>query len=270
MRHDQSPSAAARPKAAAPLAAGPRISHVPTAPAMGRILLAGLGFAWALPAAAQIAPAGATPQQAVTQELEQAGFTNIQIAPDTFVLHATDRAGRAVTMIVDPAATPALPPGIPPVAASVPAANASTRLTDQEKQFLVTAAQSSSYESALSTMAVNQAAAAAVKQYARQAVGDHLALDQTLQEIARANGVSLPQAPSPDQQIQLSTFAGLTGSGFDHTYLQEMARIETLNKRTYDLEASLTTSPALKSFAQAFAPAAAQRAHEALVLNVMP
>jgi hypothetical protein len=26
----------------------------------------------------------------------------------------------------------------------------------------------------------------------------------------------------------------------------------------------------LKSFAQAFAPAAAQRAHEALVLNVMP
>jgi putative membrane protein len=194
--------------------------------------------------------------------------------PGSFVLHATDRGGRSVTVTVDPAtpglppAPPVLPPDVAP--APAPATGAVTQLRNDEEAFLVATAQSSNYESALSILALSQATAMPVKQYAQQVVSEHDAFRRSLQQIASANGVSLPQTPSADQQIQLDTFLGLTGSSFDQTYLQEMARIETLNERAFDLEASLTTSSALKNFAQTSAPTAARHAQQALVLNVTP
>ena len=270
MRHDPSLGDAASLETPIQTAGGTvetRRRGVAKASTLRKMRLAGLGIVLALPAAAQTMP-----QQEVTQELEQAGFTNVQVVPGSSVLHATDRAGQSVTVTVDPA-TPGLPPAppvLPPDVAPAPGAGAVTQLSNGEKEFLVAAAQSSNYESALSTLALSRATAMPVKQYAQQVVSEHDAFRRSLQQIASANGVSLPQTPSADQQIQLDTFLGLTGSSFDQTYLQEMARIETRNKRTFDLEASLTTRPALKSFAESFAPAAARHAHQALVLNVTP
>jgi putative membrane protein len=270
MRHDPGLSDAANletPIQAAGGAAETRRSGVATASTLRKMHLAGLGMVLALPVAAQTIP-----QQEVTQELGQAGFTNVQVVPGSFVLHATDRDGRSVTVTVDPAtpAPPPAPPVLPPDVAPASAAGAVTQLSNGDEEFLVAAAQSSNYESALSTLAVSQATAMPVKQYAQQFVSEHDAFRRSLQQIASANGVSLPQTPSADQQIQLDSFRGLTDSSFDYTYLQEMARIETLNQRTSDLEASLTTSPALKNFAQTSAPTAARYANRALALSATP
>jgi hypothetical protein len=41
-------------------------------------------------------------RQKVKQDLEQAGFTNVQVAPESFAVKATDKQGRPVMMLIDP------------------------------------------------------------------------------------------------------------------------------------------------------------------------
>lgn len=41
-------------------------------------------------------------QQQVKQNLSQAGFTNIQVLPESFLVRATDKSGNPVMMIINP------------------------------------------------------------------------------------------------------------------------------------------------------------------------
>jgi hypothetical protein len=41
-------------------------------------------------------------RQKMKQDLEQAGFTNVQVVPESFLIRATDKQGRPVVMMVDP------------------------------------------------------------------------------------------------------------------------------------------------------------------------
>ena len=85
---------------------------------------AGLAMAFALPAAAQStqppshsSPASTSPgqqsnstggqdaataQQHVKQDLEQAGFTSVQVMPESFLVRAHDKQGRPVMMVINP------------------------------------------------------------------------------------------------------------------------------------------------------------------------
>ena len=75
----------------------------------------GAALALALPAVAQTTPpasnSGAQGQQAgdagqvrqkLKQDLEQSGFTNVQVMPESFLVRAKDKQGRPVLMIVNP------------------------------------------------------------------------------------------------------------------------------------------------------------------------
>lgn len=41
-------------------------------------------------------------RQTITQELEKAGYTNVKVAPASFVAEAKDKQGRPVTMVINP------------------------------------------------------------------------------------------------------------------------------------------------------------------------
>ena len=41
-------------------------------------------------------------QQKVKQDLEQAGFTNVQVMPESFLVRAKDKEGRPVMMVINP------------------------------------------------------------------------------------------------------------------------------------------------------------------------
>ncbi len=41
-------------------------------------------------------------RQQVKQDLEQAGFTNVQVMPESFLVRATDKHGRPVMMVINP------------------------------------------------------------------------------------------------------------------------------------------------------------------------
>ena len=84
----------------------------------------GLILAFALPAAAQStqspphsSPGSTNPeqqssaaggqnnmavQQHMKQDLEQAGFTNVQVMPESFLVRAHDKQGRPVMMVINP------------------------------------------------------------------------------------------------------------------------------------------------------------------------
>jgi sporulation protein YlmC with PRC-barrel domain len=46
--------------------------------------------------------AGTSVRQQITADLQQAGFTNIKVVPDSFVVQATDKSGHPVTMFLSP------------------------------------------------------------------------------------------------------------------------------------------------------------------------
>ncbi|MBV8399239.1 MAG: hypothetical protein JOZ17_10920 [Acetobacteraceae bacterium] len=41
-------------------------------------------------------------RQRIKQDLEQAGFTNVQVMPESFLVRAHDRQGRPVMMVINP------------------------------------------------------------------------------------------------------------------------------------------------------------------------
>jgi hypothetical protein len=54
------------------------------------------------PAATKTQTGGAGLQQQVTTNLQNSGFTNVKVMPDSFLVQATDKSGNAVTMFIGP------------------------------------------------------------------------------------------------------------------------------------------------------------------------
>ncbi len=74
----------------------------------------------AQPASQQSQPATPAIQQAMKHDLQQAGFTDVQIMPESFLIRAHDRQGRPVMMVVNPNSVVAM------TKASVPGGNSSS------------------------------------------------------------------------------------------------------------------------------------------------
>ena len=54
------------------------------------------------PATTKTQTGGASLQQQVTTNLQNSGFTNVKVMPDSFLVQATDKSGNAVTMFIGP------------------------------------------------------------------------------------------------------------------------------------------------------------------------
>lgn len=67
-------------------------------------------------------------------------------------------------------------------------------------------------------LAERKGAAAAVRSAGKMLVTDHTRLDDEVVPVARALGVSLPRAPTPDDAAAASRFADESGSAFDHDF----------------------------------------------------
>ena len=54
------------------------------------------------PATTKTQTGGASLQQQVTTNLQNSGFTNVKVMPDSFLVQATDKSGNPVTMFIGP------------------------------------------------------------------------------------------------------------------------------------------------------------------------
>lgn len=98
----------------------------------------------------------------------------------------------------------------------------STKIEDDTK-FAVTLADGSMFEVEASKLALKNASAANVKEFAQTMVDDHSAANKELTGLAAKKNVSLPMALSDAKQKKFSDLSKLKGAEFDKAYVDCMA-----------------------------------------------
>jgi len=102
---------------------------------------------------------------------------------------------------------------------------AQQRVIDQSgKEFLDFAAQVNQSEIQGGLAAEKEAAAPAVRAFARLMVIDHTELESQLTAVATEYGVQLPNGPSEQAKQQMATLQELSGSKFDAAYMHHMVQ----------------------------------------------
>jgi putative membrane protein len=94
--------------------------------------------------------------------------------------------------------------------------------SDDDKQFLATAAQSDQNEIKLSELAEDKASSPAVKNFAKKMVTEHKKMSASMMPFAEQTGLTPPSGPDADHQKEYDKLNGLSGSDFDKEYIDQM------------------------------------------------
>jgi putative membrane protein len=94
----------------------------------------------------------------------------------------------------------------------------------KETLFLMKAAQSQQGEIELGTMAVERAANDQVKQFGQRMIDEHTKANQQVKQLAKQEGVELPQGMTAIQKEKAQKFSKLSGKEFDKAYIDYMTK----------------------------------------------
>ena len=94
--------------------------------------------------------------------------------------------------------------------------------SDQDKQFVQTAAQSDFTEITFSQLATQKASNPKVKAYAQKMIADHNQLEAEMKPVASQMGVTPPTALDSQHQQLYDQLNGLSGADFDKQYISAM------------------------------------------------
>lgn len=108
-------------------------------------------------------------------------------------------------------------------AASMLSVAAKAQMTDADKTFISTAAQSDINEIKLSQLAQSKASSAKVKSFAAKMVSDHQTLEMKMKPFADQAGVTPPADLDAEHQAIYDKLNGLSGADFDKEYMTAMA-----------------------------------------------
>jgi len=108
---------------------------------------------------------------------------------------------------------------------SRPPANAKT--TDQD--FVKEAAQAGIAEVALGKLALQRAQNPYVRQFAQRMVDDHSRVNHELTDLAKNQGVEVPNEMNAEQRNLNARLATLSGAAFDREYMRAMVKDHTRN-----------------------------------------
>ena len=94
-------------------------------------------------------------------------------------------------------------------------------LSQDDRKFMMMAAQGGMAEVAWAQAALNRAVSPAVKTYAQQMIDDHTKAGEELKELANAKGVTLPADMDAKQRAMLDKLNQKSGADFDRMYVKE-------------------------------------------------
>jgi putative membrane protein len=94
--------------------------------------------------------------------------------------------------------------------------------SEDDKKFLVNAAQSDVNEIKLSQLAEQKATNLAVKAFAQKMVAEHKKMSMSMQPFAASWGVTLPTDMDADHQKEYDKLNELSGADFDKEYIDQM------------------------------------------------
>lgn len=128
----------------------------------------------------------------------------------------------------------------------VGSATAKAQGTDQDKQFVMTAAQSDYNEIHLSQLAVQKATDPKVKAFAQKMVTDHTTLEQEMKPFAQQLGVTPPTSFDSQHQQIYDQLNQLSGKDFDKQYMSAMDTDHHTALTLFQTELSSTQNTAMK------------------------
>jgi len=119
--------------------------------------------------------------------------------------------------------------------------------SEDDKQFLSTAAQSDMNEIKLSQLAESKASKPQVKAFARKMVADHTMLETKMKPFATAWGLTPPAGLDSDHQAIYDKLNSLSGADFDKEYMNAMAADHHKALDAFTKEADTTTDGRFKA-----------------------
>lgn len=129
-----------------------------------------------------------------------------------------------------------------------------TSLSSQDKTFLNDAAESVRAEVDLSQLTTGRASKTRIMEFAQQMVRDHGLTYQQLQKLAQGLGYNLSDHLSAQQHAEKAKLAAISGSQFDHCYIQ--TQVQDLRKEIVEFkrEADEGEDPQVQAFAEKTLP----------------
>ena len=121
------------------------------------------------------------------------------------------------------------------------------QLTDQDKQFLVTASQSDYTEITFSQLAVQKSQNPEVEAYATKMISDHKTLDKQMMPFANQMGVPPVTSLDAMHQQKFDQLSSLTGSEFNKQYMLDMDMDHHASLDAFKVEEQNTMNSKLKS-----------------------
>ena len=131
---------------------------------------------------------------------------------------------------------------------AVPRAHAALAFSDADQQFILAAAQGGMTEVKLGELAAQKAVRDDVKEFGRMMVKDHTAINGDLIALAARKNVTLPDSLDAKHQAIVEKMTALTGSEFDHAYIDAMIRDHKMDAKAFKAESAETEDTDVKSF----------------------
>jgi len=136
----------------------------------------------------------------------------------------------------------------------VATAPASAAPSQQDQDWLIAAHQGNLAEIAAGEAAVQQATTDAVREHGQMLIDDHTKLDADLTAVAQQLGVTLPSAPTEQQQQTLESVTAQSGDAFDRAWVESQITAHRETIAAGQRELAQGSDQAVKNLAAAAAP----------------
>jgi putative membrane protein len=156
------------------------------------------------------------------------------------------------------------------VALTVGTGPAAAATNAQDEAWLVAAHQGNLAEIAAGTTAVEQATSTNVRELGQMLVDDHTRLDADLTQVAGQLGITLPSAPTQEQQTNLAALEAIDGESFDKAWVEAQIRDHRTTLEAGERESTQGSDPSVTALAQAAEPVVQHHLDELLALAEEP
>jgi putative membrane protein len=136
-----------------------------------------------------------------------------------------------------------------------------------DSSFVQKAAQGGMAEVEASQLAANKATNSEVRKFALMLVKDHGAANEKLAEVAKSEGMKLPDTYGDTHKANLQALQAADGARFDQAYLAQMVKSHEQSVQALKAEIEAGQKPAVKAFAQEILPTVESHLREAYRLT---
>lgn len=133
--------------------------------------------------------------------------------------------------------------------------------------FVERAAQGGMAEVEAGELAANKATNAEVRKFAMMMVKDHGAANQKLAQLAKSEGIPLPDTYGEAHRSQLKALQSVDGARFDQAYMAQMVKAHEETVQLLKSEIASGQDPEIKAYAAAMLPTVEAHLQEAYRLT---